>query len=155
MPRQTKPKAKVTANEKVLANLVAMKMTAKQPEMVAWMVKLVEAYPTLRYVKVTFHGGGDSGDIDEYELEDSEGAAIDSTLNNLPVGSLTSVTLAPDKDEFLYKFLDQHVQCDWVNNDGGGGILTFDLETGEVEVTSYYYETVETECDDVTVNLLD
>lgn len=146
MPRQTKPKAKVTANEKIIANLVGMKMTAKQPEMVAWLLKLAEAYPTLRYVKVTFHGGGDSGDIDDYELEDSECASINPAIG---------FPLSPDKDEFLYKFLDKHVHCDWVNNDGGGGVLTFDLETGEVRVDSYYYETIETECDAVTVNLLD
>jgi hypothetical protein len=145
MPRKTKPKAKVTSNEKVLANLVGMKMTTKHPEMVAWMVKLVEDYPTLRYIKVEFSGGGDSGDINDYFLEDNIGADIKSA----------SPTVAPDKDEFLHQFLNTHVPCDWVNNDGGGGILTFDLETGEVEISSYYYETVETECDDVTVNLLD
>jgi hypothetical protein len=152
MPRKTKPKAKVTANEKVLANLVAMKMTSKHPEMVAWMVKLVEAYPTLRYIKVRFSGSGDSGDIDDYELVDSEG---ESTLKNLPVDSVTASWIAPNPDDFLHGFLSTHVQCDWYNNEGGGGELSFDLKTGEVEVNSYYYERFETACDPVTVQLLD
>ena len=52
MPRKTKPKAKVTSNEKVLANLVGMKMTTKHPEMVAWMAKLVEDYPPARLVQL-------------------------------------------------------------------------------------------------------
>jgi hypothetical protein len=146
MPKKTTTRTQVTPNNKILANLVALKMTSKHPEMVGWMVKLVEAFPTLRHIRVEFSGGGDSGDINDYFLEDSDHADI-KFATNFPV--------APDRDDFLHSFINTHVPCDWVNNDGGGGQLSFDLETGEVEVDSHYYETVETECEAVTVKLLD
>lgn len=148
MPSETTTKAKVKTNDKILANLVALKMTTNQPQMVDWMAKLVEACPTLHYIHMEFSGGGDSGDINYIDLRDSTETSIEideSQRNSI---------MHPSEDGFLYKFLDQHVTCDWVNNDGGGGEVTFNLETGEVKVVSHYFEQVQTEHDDITVNLL-
>jgi hypothetical protein len=61
-----------------------------------------------------FHGSGDSGN---YEVE---------TGNDIV-------------DKFLELMLDKHVNFDWYNNEGGGGDITWDVQTDKVIINGHYY----------------
>jgi hypothetical protein len=65
-----------------------------------------------------FHGYGDSGD---YEIE----------TGNKYV------------DEFLIEMLDQYVEFDWYNNDGGGGDITWHVLEDRIVINGFYNETVQ------------
>ena len=79
-------------------------------------------------IVVEFSGGGDDGGIDDvqYYLDKEEF----NCLNKDPLAGNSN------SDDFFYRMIDQQTQYtgDWVNNDGGWGTLTINLEDNVYEV---------------------
>lgn len=91
----------------------------------------------VRQVIVEFSGSGDSGDIDN----------IDWVFDPSTPAEARDINDSPSLHENLYQLLSSIVHIDWVNDEGGGGELTIDLNTMEYTVDSYYFERVRTDAD--------
>tara|TARA_R110001592_G_scaffold6586_2_gene35501 strand:- start:2107 stop:2517 length:411 start_codon:yes stop_codon:yes gene_type:complete len=95
----------------------------------------------LTKVVVSYSGGGDDGCIDDYHSY---------TMDEKGDEKFTSVDLKSFSDAFedyIYELLHNTVQWDWVNNSGGYGQLTIDLDNQSVyvdhnqnTVEEYYYD---------------
>lgn len=114
----------------------------------------------IRSINVTFNGGEDSGDISYIEYRDAKGEQVkgpgrqwDSEAQK-PVDVPGDIEVPETFDEELYRLIENNVDHDWVNNEGGGGTLDIDLETLDVDISSYWNETVQRESDGVSYNLL-
>ena len=68
-------------------------------------------------IEVTYSGGGDDGCIDEVNFED-----IDE--NNINVKMESEVER--EWDDLLYDMISNNVEWDWINNDGGYGMMYID-----------------------------
>lgn len=106
---------------------------------------------------IEFSGCGDSGDFYSPEFEGGEPRHVEDAGGNWvanpkfgdPYGAL---------EEALKKVAENWVNgtgVDWYNNDGGGGSVAFNFQTGEVSANIYYYEQVRHEADAAQWNLLD
>ncbi len=80
----------------------------------------------IKQVRVEFSGGGDSGAIDEV-LYYQDNDKIDSCVEPL---------IHVDPEDFFYRLIDDQTMytVDWVNNDGGWGSMTIDVESKTFEV---------------------
>jgi hypothetical protein len=115
----------------------------------------------IRLVTVGFSGGGDSGDVqDVHYYRDGSGDEV-SGPKQVWNSEKQQVDLVPgevDEPEHftdqLYELIQSHVDHDWVNNEGGGGTIDIDLNTLEVDIQSYWNETVQRDADPVTLNLV-
>jgi len=136
---------KPTKANKAVAKLIELKIMGTNPKLAEWLTKIVTHCPNATDVEISFSGSGDSGDIDDVDIEPSTAEENDA----LRASDWDS------GDEVVFKLIQAHVTCDWVNNEGGGGVLKIDLTTLNMEVTSYYYERTETDCDASTVSLLE
>jgi hypothetical protein len=72
---------------------------------------------------VSYSGGGDDGCIDDITCNDHNDKAVD--YNDPKSGLLNSL------EDYLYELLSEEIEWDWINNDGGWGSLTINLDTGE------------------------
>jgi hypothetical protein len=98
-------------------------------------------------INAEFSGGGDEGSINSpvftggpiQELADKEGLSITG--------------FETDAKSMVEDFISAHINFDWYNNEGGGGDITINVETGEIEITGYYYEQTCVEVPAVTVNV--
>tara|TARA_Y100000590_G_C15016479_1_gene749642 strand:+ start:119 stop:439 length:321 start_codon:yes stop_codon:yes gene_type:complete len=85
-------------------------------------------------IDASFSGGGDEGAIDEILFLDHKGGLID-----IPIPKQYEL------DEFIYNAIDTCTMYtgDWINNDGGHGTISINLEenTYNVECSFYRYET--------------
>jgi len=68
-------------------------------------------------IEVTYSGGGDDGCIDEVRFEDIDGNDIDVQMEKEVDG---------EWDDLLYNMLSDNIEWDWINNDGGYGIMNID-----------------------------
>jgi len=74
------------------------------------------------YMEVRYDGGGDDGMIEDIEFYDINGNRM-------------NVTVDTDKlDNFLYECISNNVEWDWVNNEGGYGMLTFNFNHDEIKI---------------------
>ena len=64
-------------------------------------------------IEVDYNGGGDDGCLDEVRYEDINGDTIDGEVE-------------AEWDDLLYDTLSQHIEWDWINNDGGYGQMIID-----------------------------
>lgn len=76
--------------------------------------------------EMDFYGSGDSGD---YETAD----------------------LPQEVAELLQEACEKYVTWDWCNNDGGGGNITWDLPSDEMEITGHYNVMESVDVDPITV----
>jgi hypothetical protein len=74
------------------------------------------------YFEISYSGGGDDGCIDDLQCYDHK----EEILNIANRNNILQVL-----DEYFYNLLSENIEWDWVNNDGGWGLLRVDLETGE------------------------
>lgn len=114
--------------------LVAAKLRGEENSLLTYLASLYEQ--GVRLVRVHFSGGGDSGDIDSVDCYDD----VETKQSH--------DKLADDFDEdgfrdALHALITSKVTHDWYNNEGGGGEININLETCNLSVRSYYYETVE------------
>ena len=90
-----------------------------------WAKEVKTKHPKSQAISIEFDGSGDSGDIIDTYTDDG-------------------VRLNPP--DFLYALIENHVTCDWVNGDGGGGSIEIDLNDFTMQVNSFYREVVENDC---------
>jgi hypothetical protein len=73
-------------------------------------------------IEVRYHGGGDDGCIEEthyYITDPGSGDQVDIDVKM--DGEVQS-----EWDDLLYDLLNQHIEWDWINNDGGEGYMYID-----------------------------
>jgi hypothetical protein len=92
------------------------------------LLKLIDS--GINYVKASFSGGGDDGDIDEISYH------YESDSDEVPVPENFDETAFRD---FLYQLIDRKMDTvgDWINNGGGGGTMLIDLETSTYSMNAY------------------
>lgn len=81
-------------------------------------------------MRIEFDGSGDSGEIQEiefYDLDDDDGIVMESGIEE---------KLCENLETWAYTLLQETVQmsCDWVNNEGGWGRITLDVEDKKYEI---------------------
>ena len=95
----------------------------------------------LTKVIVSYSGGGDDGCIDDYQSYtiDEKG---DSKFSKTDLKSFSDAF-----EDYIYELLHNTVEWDWVNNSGGYGELTIDLDNQSIHVDhnqntveEYYYD---------------
>ena len=98
-------------------------------------------------IEVYYSGGGDDGCIDSVTYYDHNENSIDVIMNN---------EIEPEWDDLLYNLLNEHIEWDWINNEGGYGTINIDVHTGKVSidhsqriVEDYNYDPVESEIEKV------
>ena len=91
-----------------------------------------------KYIQINYDGAGDSGSVEEIQLY------------NPDEGSHGHYEILEDRrkeylkiEDAFYELFDRSMG-DWVNNDGGYGILTIDLEDGSY-TNEVNYRTIETD----------
>ena len=109
--------------------------------------------------KITFSGGGDSGDFDDADLIDIHHKIRDETqpdtyvyIDN-PKWTQDHDTLTQLVKDVAEKWV-EGTGADWYNNDGGGGEVSFDFKTGEVSGSLYQNVTEQETVVDETWSLL-
>ena len=112
------------------------------------MMKIEEVMRALRQagevksISIFFSGSGDSGEIDQVALLDSNDVLVQD--HNKPPLSVMKEAIT----DYAYDLLRQQPH-DWYNNEGGGGSIKIDVNTGqytmcvdvnEIHVTSYSFK---------------
>lgn len=73
-------------------------------------------------LEVNYSGGGDDGMIDEIEAYDID----DNRIKGLSINN--------DLENFFYSYICNNVEWDWINNDGGWGVLMIDLVKNDINI---------------------
>ena len=112
-------------------------------------------------VRFDFNGAGDSGDVNDVNLivrkgEEEEYLSWTTKTGDQwgpnPDWTHRHQTLVDLCHSYFDSHLSSHISWDWYNNEGGGGVIMVDFNTGEVEITGYYW--VEETADGHSFNLL-
>lgn len=77
----------------------------------------------VRLVKVRYSGCGDSGAVDEKTFLNSRNQEL---------------TLPEDLDTNNIDNLTDHIDGDWYNNDGGQGMITWDLKLNKLRINAEF-----------------
>tara|TARA_R110000822_G_scaffold194731_1_gene332991 strand:- start:184 stop:552 length:369 start_codon:yes stop_codon:yes gene_type:complete len=92
-------------------------------------------------IEIHYSGGGDDGCIEEYCFYDIENNSI-----------IIKDEVFEELDDYFYSMLCENIEWDWVNNDGGYGILNLNIETNKITIDhtqrvteQYDYKTEEPE----------
>lgn len=75
-----------------------------------------------REIEIRFAGEGDEGSIQNIEAKGVELSANEQQI----------------LDEWAYQYLEDHCTIDWYNNEGGGGSIRIYLNSGKIELNSYF-----------------
>ena len=98
-------------------------------------------------IEVTYSGGGDDGCIDHTEYNDHKGKNVDIKMNQ---------EIEAEFDDLLYNLLNAHIEWDWVNNEGGHGIMNInctvepwdiEIDHGQNVVEDYNYKDIKFDID--------
>jgi hypothetical protein len=123
--------------------LVRAKLADKDTEFLA---QLLSVYKLgVRYITADFSGSGDSGDLCDFNM-------YSGVKNGEHINVDDGVNVEEIRDK-MFEMFESNVECDWVNNDGGGGMLSITLPSLAVNVTSYYNETVSHDMPDIKLTL--
>ena len=71
----------------------------------------------IKTIEVEYNGGGDDGCIDEVNFTDYNEEAITYPFNKEVESAF---------DDLLYNMLNDNIEWDWINNDGGYGQMIID-----------------------------
>ena len=71
------------------------------------------------YFEVQYSGGGDDGCLDDVEFFD---------VNGKPIKTLDEGKFMSEMDDYIYELIGNQVHYDWINNEGGYGCLTVNLD---------------------------
>ena len=113
--------------------LVRAKLADKDTD---FLTNLLNAYKLgVRLIEAEFSGSGDSGDMWGFDFYSDPKDAVVVDVDEMTV----NVPIIRDK---MFEIFEHSVECDWVNNDGGGGKVKLHLPSLKVEVVSYYHETI-------------
>ena len=77
------------------------------------------------YFEVQYSGGGDDGCLDEVEFFD---------VNGKPIKTLDEGKFMSEMDDYIYELIGNQVHYDWINNEGGFGVLIMNLEDNTVNI---------------------
>ena len=84
-------------------------------------------------IHVHYDGGGDDGMIHDIEFKDHDNKNKDiifeEDAENLAFNKLTD-----DLEEYLYRKISNTVDWDWVNNEGGYGYLSLDINDLKINI---------------------
>lgn len=113
----------------------------------------------VRVCNVTFNGSGDSGDIQHIDYFGSDSKQLtgpsrrwcNDTQKNVDVPG--DITEPEDMQDLLFELIEDNVHHDWVNNEGGGGEVNINLETLDVDISSYWNEVQQVDADGSSFNL--
>ena len=99
-------------------------------------------YLTLGYdrIVISYHGGGDSGAIEEI----SGFTSTKEALNEAAIDQDDYAYL----EHYFYDYLSDQINGDWVNSDGGSGSCTINTSTGQYELNTelYFTDSVKDSC---------
>ena len=70
-------------------------------------------------IEVYYSGGGDDGCIDSVTYYDHNENSIEVKMES---------EINSEWDDLLYDLLSEHIQWDWINNEGGCGSMTIDCK---------------------------
>ena len=98
-------------------------------------------------LEVSYSGGGDDGCVDSYSgYEVNEKGEERWSQDSIPQD------FQNEFDDYVYDFISNNIEWDWINNDGGYGIVSIDLETGKMSINhsqrhieEYHYDDIESE----------
>ena len=102
----------------------------------------------IKTIEVIYNGGGDDGCIDEINFTDHNEEAVTSIFNKEVDSAF---------DDLLYDLLNDNIEWDWINNDGGYGQMNIDctktpwkVKINHVQRTSedHYYDDIKFDTDD-------
>ena len=80
-------------------------------------------------IEISYSGGGDDGCIDHYSAYTVNSLGEEEYNRDIGISSFASAF-----DDYIYELLSNVIEWDWVNNEGGYGELTIDLENQEVKI---------------------
>ena len=102
-------------------------------------------------LEISYSGGGDDGCIDSYG-----GYILDDSGKETWIQDSVPQKFQNEFDDYFYEFINENIEWDWINNDGGYGIVEIDLETGKMtighsqrHVEEYSYNDIESEIEKV------
>lgn len=81
--------------------------------------------------EIDFSGSGDSGDVNDTTMYRGEEYVKDHNEDEKKLDSLLN--------EYFHDQLSDRIGWDWYNNEGGGGSVTIDFVSGQIEISGYYY----------------
>jgi len=100
-----------------------------------------------RNIVVEFSGGGDEGCVDDIHITDADSAPIELGVGHYEIYG--------DLSTNIDYFIERNVDWNWVDNTGGGGRLSIDLETTNIYVSGYTYEVETHEVDGCSLDVED
>lgn len=83
----------------------------------------------LTKIEIEYNGGGDDGCIDEYNAY-----KLDHLRKEIYCGDIDLTSFINAFDEYIYHLLSTTIEWDWVNNEGGYGMLQIDLEKNSISL---------------------
>lgn len=98
---------------------------------------------------VSFEGGGDEGNVAEVQLFGPAGKSAEmmdlpaplipefAALNRAQAPGSPPPTLGSMCEALAYQLIQNMVDFDWVNNEGGGGVLEIEPYSGRVFIDAY------------------
>tara|TARA_R110000744_G_scaffold323334_3_gene429220 strand:- start:1853 stop:2242 length:390 start_codon:yes stop_codon:yes gene_type:complete len=97
----------------------------------------------LTKITVSYSGGGDDGCIDDYTAYHLNEKGEEDYI---PYNEINLDSFSDAMDDYIYSLLSNTIEWDWINNSGGYGELTIDLEKQSVSINhnqntveEYYY----------------
>ena len=96
-------------------------------------------------IEVIYSGGGDDGCIDEVNFTDHNEEAVTYPFNK---------EVESEFDDLLYDLLNDNVEWDWINNDGGYGEMIIDctLDPWKIKINHTQRITEDHFYDDIDFN---
>tara|TARA_R100001015_G_C4631670_1_gene194389 strand:+ start:1196 stop:1606 length:411 start_codon:yes stop_codon:yes gene_type:complete len=80
-------------------------------------------------LEISYSGGGDDGCIDNWGVY-----TIDQNGEERYSHDISVTSFADAFDDYIYELLSSVIEWDWVNNEGGYGCLTINVENGDVTI---------------------
>lgn len=94
----------------------------------------------VKKVVVDYAGGGDEGSVEGISYQNAVGVKVDYSPPT-------------EVEETIENVITQFISGDWYNNDGGQGVITWDLETDTLFLEeAYNYTDTRTEYHEVDLN---
>ena len=102
----------------------------------------------IKTIEVIYSGGGDDGCIDEVNFTDHNEEAVTYPFNKEVESTF---------DDLLYDILNDNIEWDWINNDGGCSTMMIDCTTSPWSVKidhtqrtteDYYYDKIDFDIED-------
>ena len=101
-------------------------------------------------LEVSYSGGGDDGCVDAYSgYEINEKGEERWSQDSVPT------KFQNEFDDYIYDFISDNIEWDWINNEGGYGTVTIDLETGKLTIDHCQRHVEEYRYDDIDFNTND